>query len=424
MVRPHNGHWKWLIQTRISGLPTTTSFIYGKVTDIPVAGDWTGGGSMDPGVVRRDGASWQYRLRNSDTAGRADVIFQYGLSATDIPVVGDWDGNGTFTPAVVRPDGTRWQYLLRNSNTSGGADISFRYGRTATDIPIVGDWDGNGTFTPGVVRPDGTSWQYRLRNSNTTGSATVRFLYGQTSTDIPVTGDWTGNGIWSPGLVRADGASWQYMLRDSNTSGIPDVSFLFGRTATDVPVAGAYPASDVGLTLRQWQATGGPMAADRYYGYPYSDPPACTHGGPCAVDNLYFYRGQCTSWVAYRLSELNAIAFTDYFGGMGLWGDAAAWGRHARKLKIAVNSTPAVGSVAWYASGHVAYVEKVSSPISVVISEMNYDTDNGFRLRAITTASGWPTRFIHIADRSSGPVEPTGLAGCQASTSRTASNSQ
>jgi surface antigen len=299
----------------------------------------------------------------------------------------------------VRRDGASWQYRLRNSDTSGSADVIFTFGRSATDIPVVGDWDGNGTFTPGVVRPDGARWQYLLRNSNTSGSATTRFSYGQTATDLPVVGDWAGGGISTPGAVRPDGASWQYLLRDSNTSGAPDISFLFGRTATDVAVAGAYPASGAGLTLGQWPATGGPMAADRYYGYPYSDPPACTHGGACVVDSLSFYRGQCTSWVAYRLSELNAIAFTDFFGGQGKWGDAAAWGRHAKKLGIAVNAVPAVGSVAWYSSGHVAYVERVNSPTSVVISEMNFDTDNGFQVRTITTSSGWPTGFIHIADR-------------------------
>jgi hypothetical protein len=30
---------------------------------------------------------------------------------------------------------------------------------------------------------------------------------------------------------------------------------------------------------------------------------------------------------------------------------------------------------------------------------MNYDLDNGFWVRTITTSGGWPTAFIHIADR-------------------------
>ena len=82
------------------------------------------------------------------------------------------------------------------------------------------------------------------------------------------------------------------------------------------------------------------------------------------------------------------------------------WATRARAVKLAVNATPAVGSVAWYGStkaapdGHVAYVEQVNSPTSIVMSEMNYDSDNGFWVHTITNATGdWPTAFIHLADR-------------------------
>jgi surface antigen len=156
------------------------------------------------------------------------------------------------------------------------------------------------------------------------------------------------------------------------------------------------------LTYGKWPGTGGPGAAHLYYGYPYANPPACTHGGSCVTDRWNFYEGQCTSWVAYRLNQLNGIAFTDSYGGRGAWGDAKNWGPHAQALDITVNGTPAVGSVAWYSSGtsgHVAYVEQVNSPTSIVISEMNYDLDNGFWVHTITTSSGWPAGFIHIADR-------------------------
>jgi surface antigen len=165
------------------------------------------------------------------------------------------------------------------------------------------------------------------------------------------------------------------------------------------------------LTLGRWTAKAGPRAAHAYYGYPYPDPPACTDHGACVADKWAFYRGQCTSWVAYRVNELNGnglngIAFTNSYGGKGTWGDAVNWGAQARKLKITVNGTPVVGSIAWYGAtkaapdGHVAYVEKVNSPTSVVMSEMNYDADNGFWVHTITRATGdWPTGFIHLADR-------------------------
>jgi surface antigen len=162
------------------------------------------------------------------------------------------------------------------------------------------------------------------------------------------------------------------------------------------------------LTLGTWPGTTGPAAAAEYYGYPYPDAPVCpASGGPqCKPDQWNFYQGQCTSWVAYRLNELNGIAFNNSYGGNGTWGNAMYWGPHALSLGITVNSTPTVGSVAWWSSsrahpsGHVAYVEQVNSPTSIVISEMNYDGDNGFRVRTIRSSSGdWPTDFIHIQDR-------------------------
>jgi surface antigen len=148
-----------------------------------------------------------------------------------------------------------------------------------------------------------------------------------------------------------------------------------------------------------WPKTAGPVAANADYGYPYPDAPQCTAGPHTCVDDQWlFFQGQCTSWVAYRLNMLNGIAFNNGYRGQH-WGSATTWSAAARKLNITVNTTPALGSVAWYASGHVAYVEQVNSPTSVVISEMNYDYANGFRLRTITTSSGWPTDFLHIADR-------------------------
>ncbi len=148
----------------------------------------------------------------------------------------------------------------------------------------------------------------------------------------------------------------------------------------------------------QWPGSSGPAAANLQYGYPYTDPPECTNGGACVIDAWRFYEGQCTSWVAYRLNQLNGVAFNDFYRGPQ-WGDASNWGATAETLGIPVDGTPTVGSVAWYADGHVSYVEQVVSSTQVVISEMNYDTMNGFQVRTITPARGWPTAFIHIKDR-------------------------
>jgi surface antigen len=167
--------------------------------------------------------------------------------------------------------------------------------------------------------------------------------------------------------------------------------------------AGTLASIPAKVTLGHWPGEAGTRAAARVYAYPYPHPPACTNGGKCVADKWSFYRGQCTSWVAYRLNQRAGIPFTNQYGGQGRWGDAVRWGPKAKKLGIKVNTTPTVGAIAWYSAtkpapdGHVAYVEKVNSPTSFVMSEMNYDADNGFWVHTITKATGdWPTEFIHF----------------------------
>ena len=167
--------------------------------------------------------------------------------------------------------------------------------------------------------------------------------------------------------------------------------------------AGSLASIPAKVTLGHWPGRAGTRAAARVYAYPYPHPPACTNGGKCVADKWSFYRGQCTSWVAYRLNQRAGIPFTNQYGGQGRWGDAVRWGPKAKKLGIKVNTTPTVGAIAWYSAtkpapdGHVAYVEKVNSPTSFVMSEMNYDADNGFWVHTITKATGdWPTEFIHF----------------------------
>lgn len=206
-------------------------------------------------------------------------------------------------------------------------------------------------------------------------------------------------------LVLADGST----LWSSRTAGHKGARLLVQRSGVLAVRGGgkilwsSKRRATAGLTLGRWPGRAGPGAAARYYGYPYASPPACTHGGACRADRWAFYQGQCTSWVAYRVSAGDKIAFTNSYGGKGSWGNAVHWAAQARKLKIKVNSRPTVGAIAWYGStksaphGHVAYVEKVSSRTSIVISEMNYDADNGFWVHTVTVKGDWPSAFIHLA---------------------------
>jgi surface antigen len=211
--------------------------------------------------------------------------------------------------------------------------------------------------------------------------------------------------MWADGnlVVGDDGTLWA-----SGTSGHPGARLalqadgVLGVHGQGKVLWTSKKTTPAVLTLGQWPGKAGPPAAARYYGYPYASAPACTHKGACDADKWDFYQGQCTSWVAYEVNRHDGIAFTNYYGGKGHWGDAVKWAAHARSLKLAVNATPATGAIAWYAAtkaapdGHVAFVERVNSPTSIVISEMNYDGDNGFWVHTITLTGGdWPTDFIH-----------------------------
>jgi surface antigen len=146
-------------------------------------------------------------------------------------------------------------------------------------------------------------------------------------------------------------------------------------------------------------AASGTQLASSQYGYPYPNAPDCPETGAssrgCVLDSWNFYQGQCTSWVAYRLNQRSHVSFRNDFRGQH-FGSAYNWGPAARRAGIAVNGTPAVGAVAWYSFGHVAYVEQTSP--SVVISEMNFNYHNGFRTLTIKPGNHWPTGFVHFRD--------------------------
>jgi murein DD-endopeptidase MepM/ murein hydrolase activator NlpD len=163
-----------------------------------------------------------FSLRNSNSAGNADLAFNYGIPG-DTPLVGDWDGNGVDTVGIYRTSA----FYLRNSNNAGNADLAFNYGIPG-DTPLVGDWDGNSVDTIGIYR---TSAFY-LRNSNNAGNADLTFNYGIPG-DTPLVGDWDGDGNDTVGIYR-NGA---FYLRNSNNAGNADLAFIYGIPG-DTPLVG------------------------------------------------------------------------------------------------------------------------------------------------------------------------------------------
>lgn len=180
-----------------------------------------------------------------------------------------------------------------------------------------------------------------------------------------------------------------------------------GKPGAAAPGPGAKPGQ-VGATEKPEEEPEVPVGfpgtieAHEKYGYGFPLAPDCdespaTNGG-CAGDDRGFFQGQCTSWVAHRLSQLNGISFSNWYAGRH-WGDAEQWAEVAKSIKIKPSEKPTPGDVAWYARGHVAYVESVNGDGSILISEMNFDGHNGFRMITLYPgSSSWPDKFIHIAD--------------------------
>lgn len=121
-------------------------------------------------------------------------------------------------------------------------------------------------------------------------------------------------------------------------------------------------------------------------------------------------RGNCTNYVAYRLIKNGGAKPAGLRGGAGAW---------AEKVRLAlgashVNSTPAVGAIAWWgpgrlgagSPGHVAYVEKIVKG-NVYLSDSSFGEGSS---RYVVKAGDrkWPQAFLHIMDqpkKASAPVE-------------------
>jgi len=98
----------------------------------------------------------------------------------------------------------------------------------------------------------------------------------------------------------------------------------------------------------------------------------------------------CTNYVAYRMVK-NGMSTTRPWSGSG---DARNWGV---VFASKTNQKPKVGSIAWWSSNHVAYVQQVIDADTIVVSEDHWGGD--FDWRMIRRAGGgWPTGFIHLKD--------------------------
>ncbi len=115
-------------------------------------------------------------------------------------------------------------------------------------------------------------------------------------------------------------------------------------------------------------------------------------------------KGNCTNYVAYRLSRNGARQLASSFGNAVGWKSVV----QSKLGSKAANKTPKVGAIAWWgaygapgvrSAGHVAYVEKVAAGGQVIyLSESHFEWGS----RRLIVRSGdayWPDSFLHIKDK-------------------------
>ena len=228
LVDPAKGLWR--LRNAIGEVKT---LYFGNPGDYPFVGDWDCNGTETPGLYRQsDGFVY---LRNSNTAGIADIRFYFG-NPGDIPLAGDFNGNGCDTVSIYRPSEGRVfiiNALGANNGGLGAAEFSYYFGNPG-DKPFVGDFNRNGIETVGLHR-ESTGLVY-FRNTHTQGNADNQFYFGDPG-DRLVAGDWTRDGMDTPALFRPSNTTMYF--RHSNTQGNADDQFVWGEP-TWLPVAGYF----------------------------------------------------------------------------------------------------------------------------------------------------------------------------------------
>jgi ribosomal protein S16 len=182
-------------------------------------------------------------LRNSNDAGPADLVVQYGPEASGwTPVAADWRGRGVDTIGLYDP--TTSTFFLKYSNAGGAADLVVSFGPGGAGfVPLGGDWNGDGVDTIGLYDP--ASGAFFLRNTNEPGPADVAFVFGPGGAGwVPLRGDWDGDGVDTIGLY--DPSTGTYFLRNANASGPADEVFGFGPAAAGLsPLAGDWNSDGI-----------------------------------------------------------------------------------------------------------------------------------------------------------------------------------
>ncbi len=228
---PTNGLW-YLRNSNSAGAADIISAFGGAASDLPVTGDWNNDGVDTLGVYR--GATGQFFLSDSNTTPTVNYTFTFG-NPGDAPIAGHWDSYTAGDGVGVYRNSNGILYLKRSLVT--GFDDYFMIFGNPGDTGFAGDWNADGFDATGVYRPSTQSWY--LNDYNGAG---IAFAQNQFVMDIwinhPVIGDWNADGQSTVGFFSTTGV---FSLHSTNATAGSDNVFVFG-PAGGWPVAGRWIA--------------------------------------------------------------------------------------------------------------------------------------------------------------------------------------
>lgn len=231
-IGAYNNGTYYLRNTNSAGAADLTVTFGGLAGDIGVAGDWNGDGQDTIGFYR--GTQGVFVLSNSNATPALDIIFVFG-DPGDSPLVGRWDNTMTGDGVGVFR-ASNGLFFLKKQLTSGFDDVFFLLGSPG-DKPVAGDWEANGFDSAGIYRPSDSSWY--LSNNSTPSSilifADIAYPW-DIGSNTPIVGDWDGNGTSTAGFLTSDG---NFSLHPNNSAGGTDNTFAFGPTGSQ-PLAGKW----------------------------------------------------------------------------------------------------------------------------------------------------------------------------------------
>ena len=194
----NNGFWALDVNGNGSfdGVTLDSFFGFGGngVGEMPLVGDWNGGGRTKVGYFYQ--GEWVLDYDGNGIYTAADKNYQtFPYAAGDIPVYGDWSGDGKTKIGIYH--GGFWILDYNGNGTydgvGAGGDTFYGYGGNTGEIPIVADWSGSGTSKIGVYVKG--FWVLDLNGNGTydgAGAGRDRFIaFGGSGTGYqPIIGRW------------------------------------------------------------------------------------------------------------------------------------------------------------------------------------------------------------------------------------------